>query len=351
MSFDAPMMAGADIRLASISPHGRDADATGRAAAAPLTAHFARLGVLAIAIALVLANHAAFAQSMYKYRGADGEWIFSDRRPPGNEPSEIRELPKGNEEPAVVVRHRLIDRQLRFVARNDYHATVQLIIRLERLHNVEPPIVDESLQWILPARSSTNIMTLDAILDNVAPAVEYTVAWLPGDPATQHNPNEPYRAPFAVAREFTITQAFPVNVTHNTPDSRHAVDISMPIGTNVYAARAGTVFDVSSTNYRGGLDPTRDGAAANLIRILHDDGTFAVYAHLNWNTIRVRPGDVVQRGEYIADSGNTGFSTGPHLHFVVLRNRGLRLESVPITFEGAVSSAVIPQAGALLDAY
>ena len=201
MRFDVPMMAGADFRLASIRPHGREADSAGLAAtAAPVIGHFVQLGVLAVAALLMLANHAAFAQSMYKYRGADGEWIFSDRRPPGNEPSEIRELPRGNEKPAVVVRHRLINRQLHFVARNDYHATVQLIIRLQRLHNVEPPIVEESLQWILPERSSTDIMTLDAILDNVAPAVEYTVAWLPGDPATQHKPNKPYRAPFAVAR-------------------------------------------------------------------------------------------------------------------------------------------------------
>ena len=40
---------------------------------------------------------------------------------------------------------------------------------------------------------------------------------------------------------------------------------------------------------------------------MHDDGTYAIYAHLNTNTIRVRPGDRVRRGQYIADSGNTGF--------------------------------------------
>ena len=115
--------------------------------------------------------------------------------------------------------------------------------------------------------------------------------------------------------------------------------------------REGIVFEVASTNFRGGTDRDRDAAAANIVRILHDDGTHAVYAHLNWNSIRVQPGDEVERGQYIADSGNTGFSSGPHLHFAVLRNVGMRIESVPVVFEGANSSRILPVAGKTLTAY
>jgi murein DD-endopeptidase MepM/ murein hydrolase activator NlpD len=64
----------------------------------------------------------------------------------------------------------------------------------------------------------------------------------------------------------------------------------------------------------------------------------------------VRPGDRVRRGEYIAESGNTGFSSGPHLHFAVLRNIGLRAESVPVTFQGA-TGPVQPATGMTLTAY
>jgi murein DD-endopeptidase MepM/ murein hydrolase activator NlpD len=46
----------------------------------------------------------------------------------------------------------------------------------------------------------------------------------------------------------------------------------------------------------------------------------AVYAHLQLDSIRVQPGRVVLMGEQIARSGNTGFSSGPHLHFAVQRN-------------------------------
>ena len=73
---------------------------------------------------------------------------------------------------------------------------------------------------------------------------------------------------------------------------------------------------------------------ANFVQILHDDGTHAIYAHLQLDTVRVKVGQRVARGEYIANSGNTGFSSGPHLHFVVLHNVGLRSESVPVTFAG-----------------
>lgn len=90
---------------------------------------------------------------------------------------------------------------------------------------------------------------------------------------------------------------------------------------------------------------------ANVVRILHEDGTYAIYAHLNWNSIRVRVGDVVERGEYIADSGNTGYSSGPHLHFVVVRNTGMTMQSVPVTFSGANSTSIAPSTGRVLTAY
>jgi len=71
---------------------------------------------------------------------------------------------------------------------------------------------------------------------------------------------------------------------------------------------------------------------ADVVEIIHSDGTIGVYAHLHWDSIRVRIGEHIARGQYIADSGNTGFSSGPHLHFAVVRNAGGTNVSVPIQF-------------------
>ena len=303
-----------------------------------------------IAAALLLVSGVSLAQALYKYRGPDGEWVYTDRAPEAEADAEVRDLPAGAMNPKVSVTHRLADGQIQFHATNEFHAPVEIMLAFDRVENVELPPPMESLRWVVDPRSRSELLRLDA-LDNGAASVRYRFIYLHGDPEANHRPDRPYRVPFAIANKFTISQAFPVNLTHNTPDSYHAVDIAMPVGTDIYAAREGTVVEVASTNYRAGPDPREQGASANIIRILHDDGTFGLYAHLNWNTIRVRPGARVKRGEYIADSGNTGFSTGPHLHFVVMRNSGMRAESIPVVFEGPNGSRVFPSLGLELVAY
>lgn len=293
----------------------------------------------------------AGTQALYKYRGAEGEWVYTDRVPETETRVEVRELPTGMAEPTVTVYDKISYGQLQIIARNEYYAPVELILEPDSLNNLAFPPPDQQLHWVLPPLSQLLLMQLAIIEDNLPASVEYHYDWIAGDPDSQHAPVVPYRAPFAIARGFEISQAFPTGTTHRTPESYYAVDIAMPVGTDIYAARAGTVFEVSSTNFRGGLDPDRDLATANLVRILHDDGTYAIYAHLNWNTIRVQPGDKVKRGEYIADSGNTGFSSGPHLHFAVLRNKGLRLASVPVVFAGSHSNEIVPETGKELVAH
>lgn len=335
MKFAVPMMAGS----ATASAKRRD-NVQPRLASATLWAAFA-----------LLVWGPASAQSMYKYQSDDGTWIFTDRAPPEEQEFEERELPAGSQPPTVTVTSSLVQRRVRLVVRNEFHVPVEVVIALDELKNVELPPPEMEMRWLVPARAQLQLLELSATADNVVPEIEFRHLWIFGEPGVTHSPERPYRAPFAVASDYEITQAYPIGATHNTADSRYAVDIAMPIGTDIYAARAGVVFEVASTNFRGGVDEERFAAAANLIRIMHDDGSHAVYAHLNWNTIRVRPGDHVQRGQYIADSGNTGFSSGPHLHFAVLQNSGLRLEAVPIVFEGPNSAEITPAAGNILTAY
>lgn len=291
------------------------------------------------------------AQSLYKYRGPDGEWMYSDRPPDDGSSVEIRQLETARQDSALSVTHEITGRAAVLTAHNQYYAPVELVISIQNIRGLQFPDPDRELRWVVPPRSDLELMGLDLIEAAAAPFLEYQYQYLAGEPNARHQPLHAYRVPFAVASSYPVSQAYPEVSTHNAPDSYYAVDLAMPIGTDIVAARGGVVFDVASSNFRGGLDPERDGPAANVVRIVHDDGTYALYAHLNTNSIRVRPGDRVERGEYIADSGNTGFSSGPHLHFAVMRNVGLRIESLPFVFMGANASAVVPAAGMSLTAY
>lgn len=304
-----------------------------------------------IAVLLTALAASAAAQNLYRYKGEDGEWIYADRPPDHGEVEEVRELRRSSGNGSVETEVRVVGRSIHVVASNDLYAPVELRLRFSRIAGVEPPHPDRELLWVIPARSSETLLELDLLGNGRPPALEYEVQYTIGDPSAVHRPESAYRAPFAIASDYPITQAYPDVNTHNTLDSFYAVDIAMPVGTDVFAARSGIVFNVAADNYTSGLDPERDGPSANVVQILHDDGTYAVYAHLNWNSIRVRPGDRVVRGEYIADSGNTGFSSGPHLHFAVIRNAGMRAESVPVRFEGRDASAVVPASGNLLTAW
>ncbi len=107
------------------------------------------------------------------------------------------------------------------------------------------------------------------------------------------------------------------------------------------AAPAGHVMDMED-DFHGAAQQQRYLARSNHIRILHDDGTMAVYAHLQANSLQVRQGAKVSRGQWIANSGNTGYSNGPHLHFVIQLNAGMSLESVPFRFISPTGGTVTP---------
>lgn len=293
----------------------------------------------------------ASAQTLYKFRGENGEWIYADRPPDDGRKAETRQLQQRHVAPKVSVSHELDGREVVLTAHNSFHAPMEMTLLFEEIAGVEFPDPDQELRWVLPPNGDLPLLRLGILEAVSAPTVRFKYRYLPGNPAAIHRPEGAYRVPYSAGTSYPVTQAYPDAITHNAIDSVHAIDLAMPIGSDVVAARGGVVFEVAADNFRSGLDPVRDGQSANVVRILHDDGTFALYAHLNWNSIRVRPGDRVATGEYIADSGNTGFSSGPHLHFAIQRNSGMRIDSIPIVFKGPGDAAVAPARGDVLTAY
>jgi murein DD-endopeptidase MepM/ murein hydrolase activator NlpD len=135
----------------------------------------------------------------------------------------------------------------------------------------------------------------------------------------KHDPAALYRLPWPDGKTFVIGQApgGPV-ITHKSPASRNAVDIPVPEGTPIVAARAGLVFLTVSENDVGGMDEAYR-SKANVVRVLHADGTVGNYVHLKHEGVAVKDGDRVERGTLIGYAGSTGLSAGPHLHFAVTR--------------------------------
>ncbi|HEX9208163.1 MAG TPA: peptidoglycan DD-metalloendopeptidase family protein [Steroidobacteraceae bacterium] len=298
--------------------------------------------VVGAGLALAIACTAA-AAAAYRYRDANGQWVYTDRPPTNGREAQALALGAGGAvAPKITVVPRSTPAGVALVAVNECHCVVEFAVRAQTAAGAR------SAQQVVPARSEATLLELATAATPAA--VRYDYGYVVGEPGVSHRPSTPYRAPFATAGRFLVSQAPPDAVTHVDASSRQAIDIAMPVGTAVHAARAGIVINVARDHFRSGLQ-VQDLHEANFVQILHDDGTYAIYAHLQLDTVRVRPGQRVERGEFIANSGNTGFSSGPHLHFVVLRNAGLRSESLPVTFAGPGGSSVVPRTGQVLEAY
>ena len=148
-----------------------------------------------------------------------------------------------------------------------------------------------------------------------------------------------YALPYAPGTAFKVTQAFGGSFSH-TGSNKYAIDWKMPEGTPIYASRGGLVVKVKDDSDRGGGSIKYD-RFNNYVLIRHDDGTLGHYCHLLQNGVRVFPGQTVRTGELIALSGNTGFSSGPHLHFCVFKTvSGRERVSIPVKFKSESGSAI-----------
>jgi murein DD-endopeptidase MepM/ murein hydrolase activator NlpD len=281
--------------------------------------------------------------SIYRYKDADGHWVYTDQPPVGGQTPVALAGGVGASPPKIVVEPRSVDGQIEFVAVNQCRCKVEFGLRVGSDEETA-----QAGHAVVAAQSE------EVLLSIPAPAgignIPFDFGYVIGEPGVSHAPARPYRLPFAAAQSFRVTQAPPAQITHRDSSSYNAIDFDMPVGTAIHAAREGLVINVASRYFRAGLTTQMLGEA-NFIQVLHDDGTTAIYAHLQMDTVRVRTGQRVRRGEYIANSGNTGYSGGPHLHFVVMRNAGMINESVPVTFEGAAGAAVTAQTGHTLEAY
>jgi murein DD-endopeptidase MepM/ murein hydrolase activator NlpD len=145
-----------------------------------------------------------------------------------------------------------------------------------------------------------------------------------------------YALPFLKGKRYKVLQGQNTNHTHQGDFSRYAIDFKMNIGQTVCAMRGGLVVRVKDHNTKGGRGK-KYYPYANLIIIYHEDGTFAQYVHLKHKGSLVKAGDTVKKGQPIGFSGNTGQSSGPHLHFAVYKPTATGLVSIPYILDSIPS--------------
>jgi len=282
---------------------------------------------------LVLAAPGVLAGDMYKWQDAQGLWHFSDLPPASEASFETFAVPNEPRQ-TLTMRQTGPDRQPTHVFFNHLWGESEVELRLLDAVNVraEPPL---PARFVLPGQSERALVTLSP--DDERQGFSYRLSYqlVPGPPKQALPDDLDFYPPFALGERFPISQGIDDARTHTDAGSRYAVDIVMPEGTPVLAARGGMVMEVEEDFHETGRQEQRFLPRANYVRILHADGSMAQYAHLQPNSAQVRPGQQVEAGRWIGNSGNTGYSSGPHLHFVVQLNVGMALESLPFRFKTA----------------
>lgn len=146
-----------------------------------------------------------------------------------------------------------------------------------------------------------------------------------------HDDTYEYRLPYADEQSYPVIQGYAARLSHRGAE-QFTVDFGMPTGTPVHAAREGIVV-LAEDSHESGCWSDECARLANFVVVLHADGTTGEYFHLQHASIEVRVGDRVRRGQLLARSGNTGYSTAPHLHFGVYRTeRDGGTQSVAVRF-------------------
>jgi murein DD-endopeptidase MepM/ murein hydrolase activator NlpD len=283
----------------------------------------------------LLAAFGAGAAKIYRWTDRAGITHYGDHVPdaaPSQMKDSLKVIPVEGE-PSAIARLRIENDGERFLAFADNRLSgpVQVQLDFSRSDNVIGNPVLPARATIAP-RSSALVAVLSSADPDRGFDFELQMDSLPGDPSARPRDVE-YLLPLQQA-QFRIDQGYGGHFSHRDEQNRYAVDFAADIGTPVLAAREGVVMQVESDFDKAGLNLERYGGRANFVRILHDDGTMTLYAHLKSEGALVRVGQRVRAGQQIGLSGNTGFTTGPHLHFAVQVNRGMKLESIPFRMTG-----------------
>jgi murein DD-endopeptidase MepM/ murein hydrolase activator NlpD len=236
--------------------------------------------------------------------------------------------------------------ELRAINLREYPITYTLRVRARDWIVNGPKTVTRTLA----ANQSEQVMVLSNAGGRGQNGYQYSLEWTVGDKDAVHDDDHLYSLPYASGKSYRIVQGYGSRFSH-TGLEEFAIDLDMPVGTPIHAARSGVVARVEESHSKGCWE---DGCGkfANYVVILHSDGTTGEYYHLKKNGALIEVGDSVAQGQKIAYSGNTGHTTMPHLHFAVYRATDWgNTQSIPVRFQGADGIISRPRRGRRYQAY
>lgn len=205
-----------------------------------------------------------------------------------------------------------------------YPGSVSFTFELENMRFSESP----REVFVVPPQSIKFKIGEITLAGNGSYRFSYKYRLAMGDVNKKYDKNYVYDLPFQKGQTYKLFQGYNGKLSHMGENS---LDFTMPEGTEIVAAREGTVVEVVQQH---NISCPRQECEKynNYIMILHPDGTFANYVHIKQNGAKFKPGDKVKKGDVIAYSGGVGWSSGPHLHFICFTGGFDKWQSIETRF-------------------
>ena len=272
------------------------------------------------------------SSELYRYQDKNGRWVFGDKKSLNNgsneAPSKVEKIVIKDDraikvKPELVyVKEKTSDETFitKWQLTNPLPVSIQHWLSVKGGKRFFASVLAKPFEEVLVLAKDYNLS------DNIKVEHFYLLGEPIDRPETSVIP-----PPYNKNKRFLISQGFNGQFTHTGQGNRYALDIAMPVGEKVLAVKAGIIADARDDFSIGGaanyfLDK------ANHVTVMHDDGSYAIYAHILYGSLDVGIGQRVEVGQVLARIGSTGYSTGPHLHFVIRYNSGKGVYSMPFKF-------------------
>ncbi|MFN8575250.1 MAG: M23 family metallopeptidase [Candidatus Sericytochromatia bacterium] len=231
------------------------------------------------------------------------------------------------------------DDSVEFIAKNNVTYDLTTTLSFSKLINVEST-VKLPYTFSLSGKTKKTILKLNQKDIDLKWSYRYNFHTMSGNFNAKNDYDYEYTLPFNAGEEYKVIQGYDGDYSHKG-EQEYSIDFGMPEGTDVLACRDGKVVGIKNDSSTGGASKTYANQA-NFVMIEHSDKTIGAYLHLLKGTVLVKIGQNIKTGQLIAKSGNTGWSSAPHLHFWVYKAKnGYLRESFPTKFKIAPNKSDI----------